>query len=83
MLLLDERRAINAIPAMLAADPELAIRMKSKLDRMIELVGVHSKPARSRLAEVEALFEREEAGIARAKQTAISTPRNGRAEKQH
>lgn len=83
MLLLDERRAVNAIPTMLATDPELAIRMKGKLDRMIELVGVHSKLARARLAEVEALFERGEVAAMPAKQAAISTPRNGRAEKQH
>jgi pimeloyl-ACP methyl ester carboxylesterase len=83
MLLLDERRAVEAIPAMLAADPELAIRMKGKLDRMIELVGVHSKLSRSRLAEVEALFESEEVATLPAKHAAISTPRNGRAAKSH
>lgn len=31
--------------------------MKGKVDRMIELVGVHSKTSRARLAEIEALFE--------------------------
>ena len=71
------------IPAMLAADPELAIRMKGKLDRMIELVGVHSKLSRSRLAEVEALFDSEEVATLPAKHAAISTPRNGRAAKSH
>ena len=48
MLLLDERAAVNAIPSMLATNPDLATRMKGKLDRMIELVGVHSKIARAR-----------------------------------
>jgi hypothetical protein len=57
MLLIDERAAIAAIPAMLAKNPDLASRMKGKIDRMIELVGVHSKTARARLAEIEALFE--------------------------
>jgi len=83
MLLLDERRAVDAIPAMLAADPELAARMKAKLDRMIELVGIHSKIARARLAEVEALFENEDVATMPAKQAAISTSRNTRVEKPH
>jgi hypothetical protein len=83
MLLLDERRAVDAIPAMLATDPDLATRMKGKLDRMIELVGVHSKLARARLAEVEALFESEDIATMPAKQAAISTPRSSRVEKPH
>lgn len=83
MLLLDERRAIDAIPTMLATDSDLAVRMKGKLDRMIELVGVHSKLARARLAEVEALFESEDIATMPAKQAAISTPRNSRAAKPH
>jgi hypothetical protein len=83
MLLLDERRAVTAIPTMLASDPELAIRMKGKLDRMIELVGVHSKLARSRLVEVEALFESEEVATMPPKQAAVPPPRNGRAAKPH
>lgn len=57
MLLVDERMAVNAIPDMLATNPDLAGRMKGKLDRMLELVGVHSKEARARFAEIEALFE--------------------------
>ena len=39
MLLLDERRAIEAIPAMLAKDPHLAARMAAKLHQVIEVVG--------------------------------------------
>jgi pimeloyl-ACP methyl ester carboxylesterase len=57
MLLLDERRAVEAIPSMLKSDPDFAARMKGKLDRMIELVGVQSRTSRARLVEVEALFE--------------------------
>jgi pimeloyl-ACP methyl ester carboxylesterase len=83
MLLLDERRAVAAIPEMLATDPDLATRMKGKLDRMIELVGVHSKLARTRLAEVEALFESEDIATMHAKQVAISPPRNNRTAKPH
>ena len=57
MLLLDERRAVEAIPAMLDRDPELASRMTDNLGRMIELVGVQSRTSKARLAEIEALFE--------------------------
>ena len=57
MLLLDERRAIEAIPAMLDRDPELASRMTDNLGRMIEVVGVQSRTSKVRLAEIEALFE--------------------------
>jgi hypothetical protein len=60
MLLVDERLAVSAIPSMLAKNPDLALRMKGKLNRMIELVGIHSKTARERLAEIEALFEVED-----------------------
>ena len=45
------------VAAMLAKDPDLASRMKGKLDRMIELVGLRSETAKERLAEVEVLFE--------------------------
>jgi len=84
MLVLDERNAVNAIPSMLAADPDLASRMKGKLDRMIELIGVHSKIARARLAEVEALFETEEVPTATAQQaSAISSERSARPAKHH
>ena len=57
MLLLDERRAVEAIPAMLDRDPELASRMTGNLGRMIEVVGVQSRTSKARLAEIEALFE--------------------------
>ncbi|MBS0239328.1 MAG: DUF3141 domain-containing protein [Proteobacteria bacterium] len=69
MLLLDERRAIDAIPIMLARNPDLASRMKGKFDRMIELVGVHSKLARTRLTEIEAIFENDDSRISPSKQT--------------
>jgi pimeloyl-ACP methyl ester carboxylesterase len=57
MLLLDERSAVEAIPAMLAKDPELASRMTRNLHRLIEVVGIRSKVAKARLAEIDALFE--------------------------
>jgi hypothetical protein len=58
MLLLDQRRAVDAIPAMLASDPELASRMIERARRLIDEVGLHSKLAKSRLAEIELTFEK-------------------------
>jgi pimeloyl-ACP methyl ester carboxylesterase len=56
-LLLDERRAVEAIPAMLDADPDLAPRMASTLRQLIEAVGVESKVGKARIAEMQAAFE--------------------------
>jgi len=56
-LLLDERRAVDAIPAMLDADPDLAARMASALRQLIEAVGVESKVGKARIAEMQAAFE--------------------------
>jgi hypothetical protein len=56
-LLLDERRAIQAIPTMLDADPELTSRMGSVLRRLIDVLGVESKLGKARLAEIEAMLE--------------------------
>ena len=53
MLLVDERRAVEAIPAMLAKDPALAARMRAMLRRLIETIGLRSDEAKSRLAELE------------------------------
>jgi len=55
-LLLDERRAVDAIPAMLARDPELASRMTNSLGRVLEVVGVESPVGKARLREMEKLF---------------------------
>lgn len=64
MLHLDERRAVEAIPAMLAKDPELARRMASNLNRMLDVTGVRSDVAKARLAEVEKLFQSDDLGEA-------------------
>ncbi len=56
-LLLDERRAVEAIPAMLDTDPELAARMATTLRKLIEVLGVESKLGKTRLAEITAMFE--------------------------
>jgi len=58
MLLLDERRAVEAIPAMLAREPELASRLIEHARRVVEEVGLHSKLAKNRLAEIEVAFEK-------------------------
>ena len=56
-LLIDEQGAVEAIPAMLESDPELASRMKSGFRRLIDAVGVQSVVGKTRLAEIQALFE--------------------------
>jgi hypothetical protein len=55
-LLLDEQRAVEAIPDMLAKDPELATRMASVLGRLFQVVGVESTEGKARLREAEKLF---------------------------
>jgi hypothetical protein len=57
MLLLDERRAVEAIPAMLAKNADLASRMAGNLLRMIEVVGLHSSLAEDRLTEIKKLID--------------------------
>ena len=55
MLLLDEQRAIGAIPAMLARDRDAA-RVLHDIQRMTDVVGLKTQTAKARLAEVEAIF---------------------------
>ena len=57
MLTLDERRAVEAIPAMLAKDPELASGLASKLRRLITIVGAQTAKSAERWVEVEQLLE--------------------------
>jgi hypothetical protein len=63
-LLLDERRAVEAIPAMLDTDPDLAPRMAATLRKLIEVLGVESKLGKTRLAEMTAMFESKKASKA-------------------
>lgn len=56
MLVLDEARAIEAIPTMLGRDREHAARAGRELRRVIEAVGLRSDEGRRRLAAIEALF---------------------------
>jgi hypothetical protein len=55
-LVLDEGRAVQAMPSMLASDPELASRMAKALGRLIEVVGVESPTGKARLREMEKVF---------------------------
>jgi hypothetical protein len=75
-LLLDEQRAIEAIPAMLDADTDLASRMGSTLRKLIEVLGVESKLGKTRLAEMTAMFESRKA----AKAPKNGAPKEGRAQ---
>lgn len=54
-LVIDERRAIEALPAMLDRDPE-RFRMANNLRRMIDVVGAKVEIVRIRLAEITQLF---------------------------
>ena len=57
MLLLDERRAIAAIPDMLKRDPDRAARMLGNMRRLIDAVGLRTSEAKARMAEIEELVE--------------------------
>lgn len=57
MLLLDERRAIDAIPAMLAKDSGLASRLVEDLHTIIDAVGVRTDVGKARLAEIEEILK--------------------------
>jgi pimeloyl-ACP methyl ester carboxylesterase len=56
-LLLDQRRAVAAIPAMMAKEPELAKKMVAELRRLLDVVGVQSEAGKARLGEIEALLK--------------------------
>jgi hypothetical protein len=82
-LLLDERRAIEAIPAMLDAEPDLASHMAATLRKLIEVLGVESKVGKARLAEMTAMFESRKAARApkngAPKESRIQPPQPARA----
>ena len=59
MLLLDERRCIEAIPDMIATDPKLAAQLSESLHDVIDVVGVKSDDAKARLREIEELLKDE------------------------
>ncbi len=61
MLLLDERRAVEAIPAMLARDPELASRMTGNLRQLIDVVGLQQQGVEGPLGRDRELSSRRSA----------------------
>jgi hypothetical protein len=74
--LLDQRRAVAAIPAMLAKEPNLAPRMVADLRRLVSVVGVESEVGKARLAEIEALLrEKPSAARSQTEQLQPSAPR--------
>jgi hypothetical protein len=58
MLLIDERRAVEAIPELLDRDPDLASRYASDLQHIIEVVGIGGSVSKIRLSEMRHVFER-------------------------
>jgi hypothetical protein len=56
MLLLDEERALAAIPAMLAGDRQEAARIVSDIQRVNEVVGLKTKVAKMRFAKIKSLI---------------------------
>jgi hypothetical protein len=82
MLMIDERRAVDAIPGMLARDPALASRMTSKLRGVIEAVGIQGTEAKARFAEMKAAIEatrqRGAAKVADRKHVRSGTARSAR-----
>jgi hypothetical protein len=56
MLLLDERRCIEAIPGMIATDPKLSARLSETLHDVVDVVGLGSPQAKARMAEIEGLL---------------------------
>lgn len=57
ILLVDERRAVEAIPAMLATDPALAARLRVTLGRMVDALAPRTEEAKARLAELRELVQ--------------------------
>jgi pimeloyl-ACP methyl ester carboxylesterase len=56
-LMIDERAAIDAIPEMMARNPELAIRMETALRRLFEAVAIQGEGGKARRIEIERLFK--------------------------
>ena len=80
-LVLDQRRAVAAIPAMLAKEPDLAPSMVAELRRLLDVVGVKSEAGKARLAEIEALIK-EKPTPARSQTEQVQPPAAGEARQQ-
>jgi len=57
LLLLDERKAVAALPGMFAKEPALTQRMADALHRMVDAVGLRSDEAKARLTHIEHLID--------------------------
>jgi hypothetical protein len=66
MLLVDERRAVDAIPQMLLADPDRANSTMSVLRRLFDVVGINTISSKTRLDEIERLFDSVQSQLRRA-----------------
>src|SRR5512143_3725652 len=78
-LLLDQRRAVAAIPAMMAKEPELATKMVAELRRLLDVVGVQSELGKAHLAEIEALLK---PSVSRSQAEVVPPPAAGDAKQQ-
>ena len=58
MLILDERRAVDAIPDLLAKKPDEAARLGARLRQIVEVVGLTKRESQTRLEEMEDIFQR-------------------------
>jgi hypothetical protein len=56
MLIIDEERAMAAVPTLLARDRTQALGIGAALRELIDIVGLRTAKAKERLAEVESLF---------------------------
>jgi Protein of unknown function (DUF3141) len=56
-LLLDERRAIEAIPAMLEREPDLAARLTKNLAKLLDVAGIRSSLAKTRFEEIDDMLK--------------------------
>jgi hypothetical protein len=74
MLMIDERGALDAIPEMLARDPEVAADMAKKLDRMIEALGLQGPEAKERYDEMRGLFAQSQAPHGHIKKATTNSP---------
>jgi len=70
-LLLDQSRAVAAIPAMMAREPELAAKMLVILRRLVDVIGFDTEVSKARRAEIEALLK---PCVTRSQFEAVSTP---------
>lgn len=78
MLLIDEARAVAAIGGMLTAEPRLASRLKAVFSHLIDAVGVNTELAKTRLAEIEAIFANPDAQGSPSSEDKVSSLRTAR-----